>query len=248
LNHWKQRSVALESALEGVIMLKCLPQKINLAALVLGLLAGCAVLAGCQSPEPVFQPPPVPNHDTNGAPASPTASAAPTTLVQDKSLKLREGNTLKIAFPGAPTLDTVQQIRQDGKITMDMVGEVKAAGLTPTELEKELLRVYASQLVTKEVTVTVQSAVFEVYVTGAVLRPGKITTERVETPLEAIIEAGIDHNKANLKKVVVVREGEGGKSERFELNLDAVLKGKESKPFILKPMDKIYVPEKFMWY
>jgi polysaccharide biosynthesis/export protein len=215
-------------------MLKCLRQKINRAAVALVLLAGWAAQAGGQT------------QDATGA----ATSAAPTATATDNSssMVLREGETIKIAFPGAPSLDSAQTIRVDGKITLSMVGEIKAAGLTPKELEAELLKAYGPQLVVKEVSVTVQSAVFEIYVTGAVLRPGKVISDRVETPLEAVIEAGLDHNKANLKKVMVIREGENGKTEHFKLNLDDVLKGKPTKPFILKPMDKIFVPEKFMWY
>jgi protein involved in polysaccharide export with SLBB domain len=231
-------------------MLKCLHQRINRAALVLGLLAGWVALSGCQSPEATSHPPSAPSPDATATPAPAASSAATTAPAQDKSssMVLREGDTVKISFPGAPSLDTMQTIRRDGKITLNMVGEMKAAGLTPQELEKQLLKAYDSQLVVKEVSVVVQTSVFTVYVTGAVLRPGKVVSDRVETPLEAIIEAGIDHNKANLKKVTVVRENENGTRELFKLNLDAVLKGKPGKPFILEPMDKIYVPEKFMWY
>jgi polysaccharide biosynthesis/export protein len=162
---------------------------------------------------------------------------------------LHEGDTVRITFPGAPSLDTAQTIRQDGKITLDMVGEMKAAGLTPKELEQQLLKAYYDQLVVKEVTVTVQTSVFTVFVTGMVLRPGKIISDRVETPLEAVIEAGIDNSKSNLKKVVVIREdSQTGRTETFPLNLYDVMKGRPTPPFTLKPMDKIYVPEKFTWF
>jgi polysaccharide export outer membrane protein len=162
---------------------------------------------------------------------------------------LREGDTVRITFPGAPSLDTVQIIRQDGKITLDMVGEMKAAGLTPKELEQQLLKAYYDQLVVKEVTVTVQASQFIVYVTGAVMRPGKIVSDRVETPLEAVIEAGIDSSKSNLKRVVVIRENtDSGKTESYKLNLDAVMKGEATVPFALKSRDKVYVPEKFTWW
>jgi protein involved in polysaccharide export with SLBB domain len=129
-----------------------------------------------------------------------------------------------------------------------MVGEIKAAGLTAPELEQALLKAYGDQLVVKEVSVVVQTSVFKVFVTGAVLKPGPIISERVETPLEAVIEAGIDTTKSNLKKIVVIREHDDGKTERFKLNLDDVMKGKPTVPFILKSMDKIYVPEKFAWF
>jgi polysaccharide biosynthesis/export protein len=239
-------------------MLKCLRHKINRAGLALALLAGWTVLSGCQSPEATSQPSPVAGHDTTAAtttPASATTTPAPAAPVpapapdKSASMALREGDVVKISFPGAPSLDTIQTIRLDGKITLSMVGEMKAAGLTPKELEAQLLKAYDSQLVVKEVSVVVQTSVFTIYVTGAVLRPGKIVSDRVETPLEAVIEAGIDHTKANLKKVTIIREGENGKIERFKLNLDDVLKnGKSDQSFTLKPMDTIYVPEKFMWY
>jgi polysaccharide export outer membrane protein len=238
-------------------MLKCLCQKIKRAAWVLGLLAGWAGLCGCQSQPVNSHPSPGPSGDTNAAapatpapPEAPAAAPAPTTD-NSPSMVLREGDTIHISFPGAPSLDTIQIIRRDGKITLNMAGEVrelKAAGLTPKELEQQLLKVYADQLVVKEVTVTVQSSVFIVYVTGAVLRPGKLISERVETPLEAVIEAGIDNTKSNLKKIVIIRESENGQTERFKLNLDDVMKGKPTVPFILKSMDKIYVPEKFSWF
>src|SRR5262249_40679898 len=116
------------------------------------------------------------------------------------------------------------------------------------ELETQLLKAYDSQLVVKEVSVVVQTAVFTVYVTGAVLRPGRIDSFRVLTPFEAIIEAGIDHTKANLSKGNGVREIGNGKTESSLWNFKNVIKAKSSTPFTLKPMDKIYVPERFMWY
>ena len=227
-------------------MLKNSFQKMSRAALVLGLLAGWAGLSGCESQHMASHAAPVPSQNSSAAASSSaTASAAaPAAPAADNSpsLTLREGDA------GAPSLDTTQVIRRDGKITLEMVGELKAAGLTAKELEQQLLKAYDSQLVVKEVSVVVQSSVFIVYVTGTVMRPGKVISDHVETPLEVLIEAGIDHEKANLKKVVVVRENENGKTERFTLNLDDVLKGKQTQPFTLKQLDTIYVPEKFTWF
>jgi polysaccharide export outer membrane protein len=226
-------------------MLNCVRQKINRAALVLGLLAG---LAGCQSQAPDsgnFHYPPAAGQNPAGA--TTTTAAAP---AQDNSpsMLLREGDTVNISFPGAPTLDNRQVIRRDGKITLDMVGEMKAVGLTPRELEQQLLKAYDNQLVVKQVSVKVESSTFTVFVTGAVMRSGKITSDHVETPLEAVIEAGVDYTKANLKKVAVIRENPNGKSDRFILNLKDVLKARPTEPFTLKSMDKIYVPERMTWF
>ncbi len=129
-----------------------------------------------------------------------------------------------------------------------MIGELTAATLTPAELEKELLRVAGPQLVVKEVTVSVVSSAFEIYVSGAVLRPGKLVTDRMMSPLEAVMEAGIDYQKANLKNVQVIRKQENGPTQNFKLNLKQVLDGKGDEPFTLKQYDIIYVPERFSWF
>ncbi len=165
-----------------------------------------------------------------------------------ESLVLREGDVLKISFPAAPNLNTAQTIRRDGRITLPLVGEFQAAGKTPSSMEKELLELYGPQLQTKEVTVTVESSAFTVYVAGAVLRPGKIMPNRPLTALEAIMEAGgFDHAKANMKAVVVIRH-ENNRTERFKLNLKQVLDGQRTEQFDLQPSDIIYVPERFSWF
>jgi protein involved in polysaccharide export with SLBB domain len=165
-----------------------------------------------------------------------------------ESLLLKEGDSVRITFPGAPSLDTVQIIRRDGKITLDSIGEVTAAGLTPHALEEELLKRFGDQLAVKQISVTVQSSTFIVYVTGCVLRPGKLISERRLSPLQAVIEAGIDHTKANLKSVAVIRDLQNGRRERFTVNLSQQLKGKPTEPFALEPFDVIFVPERFSWY
>lgn len=163
---------------------------------------------------------------------------------------LREGDIVKISFPGAPNLNTTQQIKTDGNIELPLGGQIKAVGMTTGELEKELVNRFASQLINKEVTVTIESASFPIYVTGAVLHPGKVSSNRPITALEAIMEAGgVDNTKANLKAVAVTRY-EGDQLQHFTLDLKSVMQGNgaQSKPFYLRPSDIIFVPEKFTWY
>lgn len=155
---------------------------------------------------------------------------------------------MKISFPGAPNLDSTQTIRRDGKITLTMVGEILVIGRTPPELEQELRKLYSTQLVSKEVTVMVVSSSYAVFVSGAVLRPGKILADRPLTALEAIMEAGgFDNAKADMSAVKVVRQEDGG-TKNYNLNLKLILEGKSSEPFYLKRSDIIYVPEKFSWF
>lgn len=165
-----------------------------------------------------------------------------------ESLILREGDVLKISFPGSPNLDNTQPIRRDGKITLQLVGEMTAAGLSPSDLEKKLSDAYASQLVVKAVTVAVVSSSIPVFVDGAVLRPQKVVADHPISVLEAIMEAGgFDYAKANLKDVRVIRY-EDGRERTYILNLKEVMDGKPGVQFFLKPGDIVHVPERFSWF
>lgn len=198
-----------------------------IARALLALVVGGAAGAGCSTTAP--------------SPAAPEVAASrPGTLI--------EGDTLKVNFYGAPSLDTTQEIRRDGRISLAVLGEVTAAGLTPEELSRELSRRSASELLSTEVVVTVVASAFNVDVSGAVLRPGKYTSKRPITALQAVMEAGgFDQAKANTKRVVVVRH-ENGKVENFTLDLSLALDGKPSEPFYLKPSDIVFVPTRFVWF
>ena len=163
------------------------------------------------------------------------------------SLTLREGDSLKIEFPGTPALNSPQVVRRDGKISLQSAGELSVVALTPSELEKKLLEIYGPQLVTKEVTVTVQSSNLQVFVNGAVLQPGALVTDRPVTVLEAIMaKGGPTPNKADIRRVVVIRN-ENGQTKRFILNLKTLLDGTTTNQFYLRPSDIVIVPEKFGW-
>jgi len=187
-------------------------------------LIAAGMLAGCETPIP------------------------PAAALKEQVMNLREGDALKISFPGSPTLDTTQQIRRDGKITMQLVGEVDAAGMTPSALEKKLMDLYAPQLSSKEVVVEVISSSLTIYVTGMVQHPGKTLSDHPISALEAVMEAGgPDYTKADLKDVVVIRR-EGNIMKNYKVNLKAVLQGKKNEPFYLKPDDIVYVPERFSMF
>lgn len=183
-----------------------------------------------------------------GAGCQTGGKVAATDPVPYLEVKIREGDTLKIAFPGAPGLDMNQQVRRDGKITLSLGGEITAAGLSPKDLEKEILRLHGTNLTVQQVIVTMTSPGYPVFVNGAVLRPGKLTIDRPITALEAIMEAGgYDNMKADLKKVTVIRQVDG-KTVNYPVNIKAMIEGKQPQPFYLKPGDIVVVPEKFNWF
>lgn len=170
------------------------------------------------------------------------------TSPQGEALILREGDALKISFPGSPNLDTTQTIRRDGKITLQLAGEITATGMTPSDLEKEIAKAYGTQLISKEVTVTVIASSLSVFVSGAVLSPHKVVSDHPITALEAIMEAGgPDYAKANLKDVRVIRY-ENGRAHTYVLNLKLVMQGKQFEPFYLQQSDIVYVPERFSMF
>ena len=163
-------------------------------------------------------------------------------------LTLMEGDVLSITIPGAIELNTQQKIRRDGMITLPLIGEVKAVGKMPLQLEEELVALYDTQLVSKEVTVSVLESSYQVSVSGAVLNPGPIRPNQRVTVLEAIMEAGgFDPNTANLNKVKVTRI-EGGRYKHYILNSRKVLSGKSSEPFYLEHRDIVEVPLKISWF
>ena len=161
---------------------------------------------------------------------------------------LRQGDTVKVTFPGSPNLNQTEQVRLDGKISLPLVGDVQAAGQTPDELEQNLVRLYAPQLSSSDVTVALESSSFPVFVTGCVLAPGRVLSSEPITALEAVMQAGgFDYARANLRNVHVIRR-DNNSSQSYVLNLKSVLSGDEKNDFYLQPNDIIYVPEKFSWF
>lgn len=182
-----------------------------------------------------------PRHGTNAPTSVPPANAG----TNSESIVIREGDTLKIMFLGSPNLNKTVAVRRDGKIQLDVVGDVSAAGLTPVELEKALKDKYKDQIAVNEITVQVETDFISIYVSGMVMHAQKVVSNHPMTALQAIMEAGgPDYTKANLKKVTVLRKGAG----KVSLDLKKVLSGQSEDNFYLKDGDMIYVPERFSWF
>lgn len=199
----------------------------RLLVLVPALAGLLLALAACSTPDPVAVPPP------------------PVALSPQKLLP---GDTVRLTFPSSPQLDTTQTIRRDGHLNLPVLGEVAAADHTPPQLERHLREAYGDQLRSGEVSVTVVSSAFNVFVTGAVIRPGRLTPDRPLTVLAAVMQAGgFDPAKANLQRVVLFRT-RGGHTERTEIDLRVALRYGESSPLYLESEDIVYVPERFLWF
>ena len=164
------------------------------------------------------------------------ASAPPAALV------LLPGDDVEISVFGVPELNSAQRIRPDGNLSVKLFGDIRAAGKTPLELQKELTKLYEPQIQVKAITVIVRSSA-AVYVSGAVGRPGKVDYLRPMTALEAIMEAGGFDQKAGARrgKVRVIRT-ESNQVKSYLLDFDKILTQGGNTPFYLKPFDTVYVP------
>lgn len=160
----------------------------------------------------------------------------------DMTMTLLPGDDLEISVFGAPELCLIQKIRPDGNISVKLFGDIYAAGKTPAQLQAELAKMYESQLQIKAITVVARTSA-AVYVTGAVMRPGKVELTRPMTALDAIMEAGGFNQQAGAQrnKVKIIRT-EGDHMKHFYLNLDDILDKNRGTPFYLKPFDTIYIP------
>jgi polysaccharide export outer membrane protein len=206
----------------------------------LGLVLASLLAGGCATPNDSSEQPP-----TGQIGENPPGTNAPS---HSEVVILREGDVLKIASPSSPNIDTTLPIGRDGKISLQMVGEVQASGYTVAELQDTLVKLYAPQIGSKDVTVALESSSFPVFVTGAVIRPGKVLSDHPMTALEAIMESGgFDYASANTRGVRIIRN-ENGVMKHFTINLQRVLDGQDSTPFYLQTDDIIYVPERFQLF
>src|SRR5438270_7631437 len=117
---------------------------------------------------------------------------------------LASGDVVKLTFSSAPELNQAQKVRVDGKLSLPLVGEVDAAGKTVGQLQSELIQLYKSQLKTPEVTVSLETSLTTVVVSGAVSKPGKIVFERRTTVFQAIMDDGGPHEFGTLRHVRIV--------------------------------------------
>lgn len=176
---------------------------------------------------------------TNGATAGPGLVPKVFTMA-----RLQEGDVIRVTFEVETNLNTIAKVQLDGTIVMPLIGTVKAVGKTPPELQAELMQAYERVLKVNQLTVGVVSSSAGVYVSGAVLRPGRIPMDRPLTALDAIMEAGgFDFTRAKPSAVTVLRI-ENGTQVTYRLNLKKALEGRDPRPFYLKPFDIVHVPEK----
>ena len=135
-------------------------------------------------------------------------------------------------------------VRVDGNISLPLIHEVKAAGLTPLQLKEEITKKLKEFIESPNVSVAVMEAnSFKVFVSGQVRTPGVVRLRSETTLLQLIPMVGGFTDWANQKKILIIRK-EDGKEKRITINYKRIVDGKDlNSNIILKSSDTIIVPE-----
>lgn len=152
---------------------------------------------------------------------------------------------VRISFWQAPELDQEAAVRQDGKITISIIGEITAAGLTCRELASQIesnISLYNKKISQATVTVIGFNSQ-KIFVSGQVVAPGKKTFEVIPDLWTVIKEAGGATETGDLTRVTIIRSKESG-GEVITVNvLEAISRGNLENLPKLNSGDTVEIPK-----
>lgn len=189
-----------------------------------------AVLSGCGG-------------GTGSLPLAPTDPSAPAPA----EYKIDQGDMLQVAVWKSPELSANVPVRPDGKISTPLAGEIRAAGLTSTEIADEIkqkLRPYVVDPVVSVIVTRYSDPLFgQVRVIGEVEKPAAVPYRDNMTVLDVLITVGGMTRFASGNEAVLVRESAGGSKKSYRVRLDDLVKrGDMSANAGVLPGDVIIVP------
>lgn len=154
-------------------------------------------------------------------------------------------DVLEISVWKNADLSKTVNVRPDGKISLPLVGDLQAGGLTPTQLKEEItsrLKTYQETAVVSVIVQAVNS--YRVFIVGEVRTPGTYLLKNRTTVLQAISLAGGFTQFASKNKIMVIRQKADGTDERIKVRFDDLVYGDENskKNLTLNPGDTIFVP------
>jgi polysaccharide biosynthesis/export protein len=194
------------------------------------------------SSQPATSNPPV--DVAKAQPSSPDTPPQRVAPVKLDSFVIGAEDVLSINVWKEQELSRSVPVRPDGMISLPLLGDVKASGLTPLQLQEQLTNDLKKYIADPQVTVIVtqvNSIAFNIV--GEVLKPGYYPLTRRMTVLDAIALAGGFRDFAKVKKVYVLRTEADGKQVRLPFNYKNVIKGKNASQNIeLQPRDTLVVP------
>ena|SRR5581483_8808086 len=160
---------------------------------------------------------------------------------------LGPSDVLRITIWRNPDLSGDATIRPDGTVSLALVGDLKAAGRTPTQLRGEIVQRLATFIKDDSVIVTVAVTGINSYrfvVSGSVERPGAYAANHYVTVVEAMVLAGGPNKFGSPEGTVIIRNDPRAKKQRrIPINYPAILSGEHPEQDLpLLPGDTVYVP------
>jgi polysaccharide export outer membrane protein len=174
-------------------------------------------------------------------PAS-AAAAAGSAAINPETYVIGADDNLQVTVWKEPSFSGTFPVRPDGMISLVMLGDIRAAGRTPTQLSNDIterLKKYIQDPVVSVVVLAVNSQ--KIFVIGEVGHVGAIMLTPGMTTLQAIAAAGGLSMFANEKHIYILR-GVPGKQQKIPFNYKKALKGDNNQNISLQPGDTIVVP------
>jgi polysaccharide biosynthesis/export protein len=181
-----------------------------------------------------------------GKPKASTTSNTPAPAVapvSDPDYKIGPQDVLRIDVWKENEISRITPVRPDGRISLPLLNDVQAAGLTPTQLAGVISEGLKKYITNPQVTVGVTEINSRrVYVTGEVTKPGAFPLQPGMTVLQALTSSGGFTQFAKIKGIYVLRT-EDGKQVKHPFNYKDVVHGKHPElNIMLQPADVIVVP------
>ena len=181
---------------------------------------------------------------TQGSAPAPAANAAEhVAATSDPGYVIGAQDVLDISVWKEPEVSRVVPVRPDGKISLPLLNDVQAAGLTPGALAQQITESLKKYVTNPQVTVIVTTINSQrIYLLGEVSRPGAFPMIPGMTVLQAISSGGGFTQFARTKSIYVLRN-ENGKQVKYPFNYKEVINAKKPEQDIpLKAGDTIVVP------
>jgi polysaccharide export outer membrane protein len=175
---------------------------------------------------------------TRSTPAPPAASTAvpPDYVIGPEDM-------LQISVWKNDSLSRQLPVRPDGKISMPLLHDIQAAGLTPMQLRDKITAGLQEYMPSPEVSVTVlEVRSYRVSVLGEVQKPGVLQLKAPTTVLEAIALAGGFRDFASPSKIVIFRKNGRGQTERLRFNYNRAVGAAGEDNVTLRSGDVVVVP------
>lgn len=177
------------------------------------------------------------------APAAATNGARTPGVPLPPGYVIGTDDVLTVVFWRDQDLSAEVRVRPDGKISLPLLNDVQAAGLTPEELRANLAEAAKKFVQEPSATVIVkQINSRQVFITGNIAKPGTYPLNAEMNVLQLLAQAGGLLEYADSKNIVIIRT-EAGQQRHFKFNYNDVIKLKRPEQNIaLKPGDTIVVP------